>query len=86
MSKLADKIEAMELRDYFAAHAPSWWMSKRSNTVASAKIEMANRGLITREESKRYEFKPARHLWDQLDCLIAYEYADAMLRAREANR
>lgn len=80
----SDSDSGMELRDYLAAHAPSWWMGRFTNpTVASAKIMMHNRGIITKEESNKHGFTPSTYHFDTLRCRGAYEYADAMLEARD---
>lgn len=76
----------MTLRDYLAARAPSWWMSRKPQTVAQAKIAMANRGIITREAANRYEYQLSPYQWDLLHCRMAYEYADAMLAARTTHQ
>ena len=78
--------QGMTLRDYFAARAPNWWMSRKPQTVGQAKVEMVNRGIITREQANRYEYQPSRCQWDVLHCHMAYEYADAMLAARTTHQ
>ena len=77
---------ALTVRDYFAAHCPQWWMEQRvGSTIGEIRDALIERKMIPasrKQEMATRAYTEAERL--QLRIALQWEYADAMLAARQS--